>query len=70
MTAAMPAELRAAFEEYERAIAADDVPVLDASFAPGPATMRGDHTGLLVGHDAISAFRSGRGGVPPRGLLL
>lgn len=66
MTATMPAELRAAFEEYERAIVADDVPVLDASFAPGPATMRGDHTGLLVGHDAISAFRSGRGGVPPR----
>ena len=28
--------------------------------------MRGDAAGLLVGHDAISAFRGTRGGVPPR----
>ena len=28
--------------------------------------MRGDAAGLLVGHDAISAFRGVRGGVPPR----
>ena len=30
--------------------------------------MRGDKDGLLVGHDAISAFRSARGGVAPRTL--
>ena len=33
---------------------------------PGDGTMRGDAAGLLVGHDAISAFRGVRGGVPPR----
>jgi amidase len=62
----LPADLRAAFEEYERAIGTNDLDVLDAMFAPGPATMRGDAAGLLVGHDAISAFRGVRGGVPPR----
>lgn len=64
----VPAELWAAFEAYETAILEDDVAVLDDSFAPGPTTMRGDAAGLLVGHDAISAFRSGRGGVAPRTL--
>ncbi|WP_028049655.1 AtzH-like domain-containing protein [Cellulomonas sp. URHD0024] len=63
-----PAELRAAFEAYETAILDDDVAVLDDSFAPGPTTLRGDTDGLLVGHDAISAFRRGRGGVGPRTL--
>ncbi len=64
----VPDELWAAFQAYERAILDDDVAVLDDSFAPGPATVRGDKDGLLVGHDAISAFRSGRGGVAPRTL--
>ena len=39
------------------------------STRPSPratGTMRGDAAGLLVGHDAISAFRGVRGGVPPR----
>ena len=45
---------------------ANDLDVLDAAFAPGDGTMRGDAAGLLVGHDAISAFRGVRGGVPPR----
>ncbi|WP_258222963.1 AtzH-like domain-containing protein, partial [Microbacterium sp. HMWF026] len=64
--ATIPADLRAAFEAYERAIVANDLDALDASFAPGPETLRGDSGGLLVGHDAISGFRSLRGGVPPR----
>jgi Asp-tRNA(Asn)/Glu-tRNA(Gln) amidotransferase A subunit family amidase len=55
-----------AFWRYERALMADDVPLLDALFAPGPGTMRGDANGLLVGHDAIAAFRRGRGGAPKR----
>lgn len=63
---AMPDELRAAFDAYEAAILANDVEVLDASFAPGPETLRGDGAGLLVGHEAISAFRGVRGGVPAR----
>lgn len=70
MTAAgpleLPDDLRIAFEDYERAILANDLDALDAAFAPGPDTMRGDAAGLLVGHDAISAFRGMRGGVPPR----
>lgn len=64
--ATIPADLRAAFEAYERAIVANDLDALDAFFAPGPGTLRGDSGGLLVGHDAISGFRSLRGGVPPR----
>lgn len=63
---AAPAELLAAFEAYERAILANDLDALDAAFAPGADTLRGDAAGLLVGHDAISGFRSLRGGVPDR----
>lgn len=63
---AIPADLLAAFESYERAILANDLDALDAAFAPGSETMRGDGAGLLVGHEAISAFRGIRGGVPSR----
>ena len=63
---AIPADLRAAFDAYEAAILANDLDALDAAFAPGAETMRGDGAGLLVGHDTISAFRGVRGGVPPR----
>ena len=62
----IPADLRAAFDAYERAILANDLDALDAAFAPGSDTLRGDGAGLLVGHDAISAFRGTRGGVSPR----
>ncbi|WP_447587090.1 AtzH-like domain-containing protein [Microbacterium lacticum] len=62
----IPADLRAAFDAYEAAILANDLDALDAAFAPGADTMRGDGAGLLVGHDTISAFRGLRGGVPPR----
>ncbi|KAF2420591.1 AtzH-like domain-containing protein [Microbacterium sp. B35-30] len=64
----VPEDLLAAFERYEAAIIADDVAVLDETFAPGPGTLRGDTAGLLVGHDAISAFRGTRGGVAPRSI--
>ena len=63
---AIPALLRAAFLRYEQAIMDDDLDLLDAFFADDPATMRGDGAGLLGGHEAISAFRGARGGVPPR----
>lgn len=66
MTTPIPEGLRAAFDDYERAILANDLDALDAFFAPDPEAMRGDAAGLLVGHDAISAFRSVRGGVPAR----
>ncbi len=62
----VPAELLAAFERYEAAIVANDLDVLDDAFATGPDTMRGDGAGLLVGHEAISAFRGVRAAVPAR----
>jgi amidase len=62
----LPEGLLDAFQAYEQAIMANDLDALDAAFAPGAATLRGDQAGLLVGHDAISAFRGLRGGVPPR----
>ncbi|MET0673528.1 MAG: AtzH-like domain-containing protein [Microbacterium pygmaeum] len=64
--AGIPTDLRAAFDAYERAIMANDLDALDAFFVRSDETMRGDGAGLLVGHDAISAFRGLRGGVPPR----
>lgn len=62
----LPDDLRAAFDAYERAIMANDLDALDAAFATGTGTLRGDAAGLLVGHDAISGFRGLRGGVAPR----
>ncbi len=67
--APVPAGLVEAFWEYERALMSDDVPTLDRLFAAGPTTLRGDASGLLVGHDQISAFRSGRGGAPQRRIV-
>ena len=61
-----PAGLREAFTAYEDALMRDDTDVLDALFEPGDDTLRGDDAGLLRGHGAISAFRSGRGGVARR----
>lgn len=58
-----------AFWAYETALMADDLPMLDTLFAPGPDTLRGDAAGLLRGHDAISAFRGGRGGAPARRIV-
>ncbi|WP_439591260.1 AtzH-like domain-containing protein [Microbacterium sp.] len=64
----IPPDLLAAFERYEAAIVANDVEVLDASFAPASETLRGDGAGLLVGFEAISAFRGLRAGVPARSI--
>lgn len=58
-----------AFWSYERALMSNDLEALDRLFAPGPDTLRGDAAGLLVGHDAISAFRGGRGGAPARTVV-
>jgi amidase len=68
-TRAVPDGLLAAVHAYERALMSDDTAALDRFFAAGPATLRGDADGLLVGHDAISAFRSTRGGAPARALV-
>ena len=64
-----PGGLLEAFRAYETALMADDLGTLDLLFAAGDATLRGDADGLLVGHEAISAFRSARGGSPQRRLV-
>ncbi|MEC9052899.1 MAG: AtzH-like domain-containing protein, partial [Actinomycetota bacterium] len=60
----VPPGLVEAFRTYEQALMSDDVEVLDRLFAPATTTLRGDADGLLVGHEQIAAFRSGRGGAP------
>lgn len=66
---AEPAGLVDVVLAYEAALMADDVAALDAFFADGPATLRGDAGGVLIGHDAIAAFRRGRGGAPQRVIV-
>ncbi|UBQ01122.1 AtzH-like domain-containing protein [Curtobacterium sp. TXMA1] len=63
-----PPGLLDALDAYERALAQDDLAALDDAFVRSPSTLRGDDRGLLVGHDAISAFRGTRGGIAPRHL--
>jgi len=64
-----PPGLLEAFRAYEQALMSNDIEALDRLFAPGPATLRGDADGLLVGHDAIRDFRGGRGGAPRRTIV-
>ena len=56
-----------AFWEYEKALMANDLDKLDSLFADD--ALRGDAAGILSGHEAISAFRQGRGGAPARTIL-
>ncbi|MES2170145.1 MAG: AtzH-like domain-containing protein, partial [Actinomycetota bacterium] len=62
-------DLIRAFWAYETALMDNDLDALDALFAPGDETVRGDAAGILIGHGAISAFRQGRGGAPKRSIL-
>ncbi|KHL13278.1 UNVERIFIED_CONTAM: hypothetical protein LK11_32680 [Mumia flava] len=55
-----------ALDAYEAALMSDDIAAMDALFAPGDATLRGDAGGVLVGHETIGAFRRSRGGAPAR----
>jgi amidase len=63
---AVPDAVLAAFWDYERALADDDLTALDDAFVDDPGALRGDAAGLLVGHEQISAFRGARGGAPRR----
>jgi ketosteroid isomerase-like protein len=54
------AEVRAAFEAYERALVANDVAALDAMFWDNPRTVRFGSTENLFGYEAIKAFRAAR----------
>lgn len=55
-----------AFWRYDAALLANDRAALDELFLPGPDTVRGDGRVLLVGHEAIAGFRSGRAVIPTR----
>ncbi len=59
------AEVTAAFERYERALVANDVPVLDELFWNSPHTRRYGVGENLYGFDAIRVFRATR---PAQGL--
>lgn len=62
----VPDELLTAFWSYDDALLGNDVETMGRLFAPGPQTLRGDGVNLLVGHDSIVAFRTGRRVVPTR----
>jgi len=59
------AEVRAAFEAYERALVSNDVGALNAMFRNDPRTIRFGATENLFGYDEIKAFRAARS---PEGL--
>jgi hypothetical protein len=59
------AEVRAAFDRYERALVSNDVETLDALFRDDPRTIRFGGTENLFGYGEIAAFRAAR---PPVGL--
>ena len=54
------AEVRAAFDRYERALVSNDVDTLDALFRDDPRTVRFGGTENLFGYDQIKAFRAAR----------
>ena len=59
------AEVKAAFERYERALVTNDVAVLDEIFLKDARTVRYGTTEILYGFDEIAAFRAARS---PAGL--
>ena len=54
------AEVRAAFDAYEKALVTNDVAALDASFRDDPSTIRYGATENLYGFSEIAAFRKAR----------
>jgi hypothetical protein len=60
------AEVRAAFERYERALVTNDVATLDELFHKDARTIRYGVGEILYGHAEIAAFRSARS---PAGLM-
>jgi hypothetical protein len=54
------AEVRAAFDRYERALVSNDVDTLDALFRDDPHTIRFGGTENLFGYGEIKAFRAAR----------
>jgi amidase len=61
-----PDGLLEAFHAYEEALARNDQAALADAFEDSPETLRADANGLLVGHEAITAFRGRRSQAPVR----
>ena len=62
------AEVTTAFQAYEHALMADDIPAMDALFHQSETTVRYGVGEVLYGIEAIREFRKGRGGSPQRTL--
>ena len=60
------AEVRAAFDRYEKALVTNDVATLDALFRDDRRTVRYGATEILYGYGEIAAFRAARS---PVGLM-
>lgn len=54
------AEVRAAFDRYEKALISNDVAVLDDTFRVDPRTIRYGGGEILYGHHEIAAYRAAR----------
>ena len=54
------AEVRAAFDRYEKALVTNDVTTLDELFRDDPRTIRYGATEILYGSDEIKSFRAAR----------
>ena len=54
------AEVRAAFERYEKALVSNDVSTLDELFREDPRTVRYGATEILYGYGDIKSFRAAR----------
>jgi hypothetical protein len=54
------AEVRAAFERYEKALVSNDVDTLDELFRDDPRTIRYGATEILYGYSEIKSFRAAR----------
>ena len=57
------AEVRTAFDRYEKALGENDVATLDSTFRVDPRTIRYGMAEILYGHDEIAAFRAARASV-------
>lgn len=64
-----PAGLLDAFWTYDRALLTNDIATLDAFFAQGAGTIRGDGTTIVTGHDEIATLRRARTAVPTRRIV-
>lgn len=54
------AEVKAAFDKYEKALVSNDVDTLDMLFRDDPRTIRYGATEILYGYAEIAAFRAAR----------